>query len=436
MTQLLYDEEAELGLLACLLTSNTIYSQVSHYLRPSHIYSRGVAEAYESYLNLATAGRGPDYLAWSRATDKEVLKEAANSVPPQAGVLSSIKDHAGVIIEFYKRRRCYETGKRLMAESGNRAGDIDLALAQSQAHISELLVGTAGDIPTMSEAIDEMDADFAARQSGEVKSVMSGYRALDDWLGGFEAPWVVTVGARPAVGKSSFLLDIGLAGAKAGLKVGVFSLEMSRLELVYGLAAKVSGIPANVLSKPNRLTDKQLGTRRDVAARLRQLPLYIDDKGGASINYIVARAHQLVARLGKLDMILIDYIQLVESDRQHGTRNDEVGYVSRSVKALAKTLNVPIFQAAQLSRSCEARQDKRGILSDLRESGNLEADSDLVAFLYREGYYNPNTPEPNRAEVILAKNRHGPIGTKFLNWNGPATRFEDLIAATAKPRVF
>lgn len=283
-------------------------------------------------------------------------------------------------------------------------------------HIDDILGG----------CVDRLEEAF--RNRGNPIGIATGYRDLDDMTTGFQRSDLIILGARPSVGKTSLGMNIAYNAAKAGHSVAVFSLEMSKEQLGQRLLSLVAQIPSNTL-RSGWMKDGDWA--KVVAARdhLSDLSIYIDDTSGSPISSIRSKLRRLITRTGRpVDFVVLDYLQLMEdeADSKRENRNQEVTRISRGLKAIAREFNVPVLALAQLSRAVETRQNKIPQLSDLRESGAIEQDGDIVMFLHREEMYNSETTRKGEADLIIAKQRNGPIGPIVLRFNGQLTSFSDL----------
>jgi replicative DNA helicase len=310
-------------------------------------------------------------------------------------------------------------------------------------------------------------ATAAYKRDGKIAGVPSGLSELDRKLGGLHKSDLVILAARPSMGKTALATNIAYHAAKIcrrspgpngtmktdeGAVVGFFSLEMSSDQLAARVLADVSGVPSDKMRR-GELTPKDYEAIRDAAETMEGIPLFIDDTGGISISQLAARARRLQRTTG-LDLLIIDYLQLITSSggRKSDGRVQEVTEITKSLKALAKELAIPIIALSQLSRAVEQREDKRPQLSDLRESGSIEQDADVVMFIYREAYYlerlEPGEGDPrhqewkdqmaakfNVAEIILAKQRHGPIGRVEVGFNPARVRFSNLEHSRSDDRA-
>lgn len=256
-----------------------------------------------------------------------------------------------------------------------------------------------------------------------ITGVPSGYKKLDIMTSGFQKSDLVVLAARPSMGKTAIALNMAANAAAQGISVGFFSLEMSAEQLTLRLLSTESGIPHQNIRNAS-ISSEEWIELTNVATRLAEHKLFIDDTALLTVMDLRAKARKLKME-HQLEMLVIDYLQLIQSSSRHENRHQEVSEISRSLKALAKELNIPIIALSQLSRAVDSRMDKRPILSDLRESGAIEQDADVIMFLYRDIVYNPEAENPSAAELIIGKQRNGPTGTIFLNFIRELTKFED-----------
>lgn len=257
-----------------------------------------------------------------------------------------------------------------------------------------------------------------------ITGVVSNFKLLDQMTSGFQKGDLIILAARPSMGKTSLALNIAVNASKQGHAVGVFSLEMSAEQLTLRLLSTESGISHQHI-KNATISSEEWIELTHFAADLAELKFYIDDSPGCTLMEIRTKARKLKAK-GQLDMLVIDYLQLLSSNKKHENRHQEVSEISRSLKTLAKELQIPIIALSQLSRAVDARVDKRPMLSDLRESGAIEQDADLIMFLYRDIVYNQDTENPGSTELIIGKQRNGPTGTVPLHFIRELTKFEDV----------
>jgi replicative DNA helicase len=263
-----------------------------------------------------------------------------------------------------------------------------------------------------------------------ITGLSTGYIDLDEKLAGLQPSALYVVGARPAMGKTAFALGMAANSAmKDGRPVLIFTLEMSQLELCQRLLCAEALVDAGRV-KTGRLEEGEWNRISHAVGRLAEAPIYIDDNPHTSVMDIRAKARRLKSRQGDLGMVVVDYIQLMTGRSSAESRQVEVSEISRNLKILARELEAPVVALAQLNRALEQRQDKRPMLSDLRESGSLEQDADVVLFLYRDEVYDPDSPDKGVAEVIVAKHRNGPTGRTRLAFRGQYTRFDNMARSS------
>ncbi len=265
-------------------------------------------------------------------------------------------------------------------------------------------------------------SDIRGHSKG-ITGIASGYKKLDEHTSGFQKSDFIVLAARPSMGKTALALSIARNAAAQNKAVGFFSLEMSAEQLTLRLLAAESGIPHHKIRNATISSDEWLDLTH-VAGQLAGVKLFIDDTAQQTILDIRAKARKLKAE-HNLEFLVVDYLQLLHSSKRHENRHQEVSEISRSLKALAKELNIPIFALSQLSRAVDSRVDKRPLLSDLRESGAIEQDADVIMFLYRDVVYHQDTENPHAAELIIGKQRNGPTGTVQLHFQNELTLFQD-----------
>ena len=265
-------------------------------------------------------------------------------------------------------------------------------------------------------------SDIKSHSKG-ITGIPSGYKKLDQMSSGFQNGDLIVLAARPSMGKTALALCLAEAAAIHDFTVGFFSLEMAAEQLTLRLLSSQAGIAHHHIRNAT-ITSEEWLELTNVAARLAEMKIFIDDTAMLSIMDLRTKARKLKAE-HNLQFLIIDYLQLIHSTKRHENRHQEVSEISRSLKALAKELNIPILALSQLSRAVDSRMDKRPMLSDLRESGAIEQDADLIMFLYRDIVYNPETENPDLTELIVGKQRNGPTGTLYLHFIRELTKFED-----------
>jgi len=340
-----------------------------------------------------------------------------------------------VHIEYYGRsvertailRRLIEAGGKIAAMGYDESEDLEATLDKAEAQLFTVSQRrSTQDFVPIGQIVNTLFTQIEALQErrGEVAGVATGYTDLDELTGGLQQSDLIILAARPSVGKTSLALSLAYNVALVGrATVGVFSLEMSRDQLVQRILSMHTGIDMQRLRTGNLRAD-ELNLAFEGMGVLSELPVYIEDTPGLSITDVRAKARRLHAESG-CDLLLIDYLQLM-SGRRTDNRVQEVSEISRGLKALARELNVPVIALSQLSRAVEGRQSHVPMLSDLRESGSIEQDADIVMFIYREELYNKETEKKGIAEIHIAKHRNGPLGIIPLRFEARTTRFHNL----------
>lgn len=265
-------------------------------------------------------------------------------------------------------------------------------------------------------------SDIKSHSKG-ITGIPAGYKKLDQMTSGFQNGDLIILAARPSMGKTALALCIAEHAARAGTAIGFFSLEMAAEQLVLRLLSSESGIPHHSIRNAT-ISSQEWLELTNIAAQLAEMKLFIDDSPMVTITEVRTKARKLKAQ-NNLQFLIVDYLQLLHSSKKHESRHQEVSDISRSLKALAKELNIPILALSQLSRAVDSRMDKRPMLSDLRESGAIEQDADLIMFLYRDVVYNAESENPALAELIVGKQRNGPTGTVYMDFVRELTKFEN-----------
>ena len=316
----------------------------------------------------------------------------------------------------------------LAARSYEDSEETEQILNDAERMILEISQGRVrGGLVPISEVIEGTieRLEILNNKKSEITGLTSGFRDLDKFTSGWQNSDLIIVAARPAMGKTSFCLNLAAnAALLAKVPVAIFSLEMSREQLVQRMLSSAAMIDQQKL-RTGRLLDKEWIALTSALGPLAEAPIYIDDTPAISVREIRAKTRRLKAEKG-LGLVVIDYLQLMSTGRRVESRQQEISEISRSLKALARELDIPIIALSQLSRAVEQSQDKRPSLSHLRESGALEQDADIVMFIYRDEYYNPESEKKAIAEIIIAKHRNGPVGTVELTFLKEFTKFGDL----------
>ncbi len=429
--------EAEQAVLGALLIDPDAILKVATFLRAQDFYRESHRWIYEALLALHERREPPDILTVQDELERQghleeiggpaYLTELMNSTPTSLYV-----DHYARIVERTAiLRRLIHAAGQIAELAYQEANDVDEVVDRAEQiifqiseHRSQRDLRPIGTV--MRDVVDRID--FLATHQGTIMGVPTGFTLLDRMLGGLQKSDLIILAGRPGMGKTSLALSIAQNAAKRhDARVAIFSLEMSAEQLVQRLLSVESAIDSYRL-RLGQIHEEEWPILLEAANTLAHTRIFIDDTPGATVTEIRTKARRLYAEHG-LDLILIDYMQLMSGGRAMGrgeNRQQEISYISRSLKALARELNVPVVAISQLSRAVESRSDKRPMLSDLRESGSIEQDADVVLFVYREDYYDEETDRQNIADIIVAKHRHGSTGTVSLYFRKELTQFRDL----------
>ncbi|HOC20662.1 MAG TPA: replicative DNA helicase [Anaerolineae bacterium] len=434
--------EAEEAVLGALLIDAEAIFRVLSFLRVEHFYLQKHRWIYEAILGLHEQREPVDFLTLTAALERQEQLQAIGGSAYILQLISAvpsainIESYAHMVEQASVRRRLLEVASEIAKLAYDEEKGIGEVVDQSErALFAVSQQRIARDLRPVQEVVgtyrDYLYNLYAHR--GELMGVTSGFRDLDRLLGGFQRSDLIVLAARPGVGKTSLLLTMALKAAEKGKLVAIFSLEMSAEQLVQRMISSLSRVDAQRLRIGN-LQDEDLPKIEDAIGHLADLPIYIDDTPALTPLQLRTKCRRLHSEHG-LDMAYVDYLQLMTADTRTENRVQEVSYLSRMLKALARELDTPILTASQLSRAVEQRQDRRPVLSDLRESGSIEQDADVVMFIYRDDMYHPETQQLNIAEIMVAKHRSGPLGTVQLYFNRNLTQFADATTLTESSEV-
>ena len=460
-----HNQEAEQGLLGALMTDNQALEKISDFLRPEHFFFPAHTRIYQAIEKLIDKGQVADATTlknyFETDTDLEPVggAEYLFSLAENFGFVFNVTNYAQTIYDLHMRRELIRLGRDVVDDSFQH--DLDRSpedlIEETETklfNMAETGTGQTG-FTTIRDSVNVAIeiAEQAFHRDSQVSGVTTGLKDLNEMLGGLQDSDLLILAARPSMGKTSLAMNIAYnaasayakSGGKEGARTCFFSLEMSCDQLAARLLGERSGISSAEIRKGN-VKKHELQQFIEASHELSQIPLYIDDTPALSIGAVRTRARRQLRQHG-CDLIIVDYLQLLRgsgSAQSESNRVQEVSEITRGLKAIAKELNVPVMALSQLSRAVENREDKRPMLSDLRESGSIEQDADIVMFIYREEYYlersQPDIDNAekfaawqermdkvlNVAEVIVAKQRHGPVGTVRTFFDPKLTRFSDL----------
>ncbi|MDY4840726.1 MAG: replicative DNA helicase [Lachnospiraceae bacterium] len=427
--------EAEQSVIGSMIMDKEAIVVASESLLKEDFYHQQYGILFESMVELFNEGQPVDLV-----TLQNKLKE--KDVPPEISSLEYVKDlvtavptsanvkyYAEIVKEKAVLRKLIKVTEKIENECYLGKEPLDVILADTEKSIFDLLQNRGGGdyVPIKQVVINALEKiELASKTKGNVTGIATGFVDLDYKMAGLQPSDLILVAARPSMGKTAFVLNIAQYVAfHSNLTTAIFSLEMSEEQLVNRLFSLESRVDAQALRSGN-LADSDWEKLIEGAGTIGRSNLIIDDTPGISISELRSKCRKYKLE-HDLKLVIIDYLQLMSgSGRTSDSRQQEISEISRSLKALARELNVPVIALSQLSRAVEQRPDHRPMLSDLRESGAIEQDADVVMFIYRDDYYNKDSENKNIAEIILAKQRNGPIGTVNLVWLPQYTKFANM----------
>ncbi|MEN8702402.1 replicative DNA helicase [Bacillus infantis] len=427
--------EAEQAVLGAIFLEPASLTLASEMLIPEDFYRAAHQKIYNVMLKLNDGGKAVDLvtvteeLAAAKLLEDtggvSYLSELAGSVPTAA----NIEYYARIVEEKSLLRRLIRTATGIAQDGYSREDEVEVLLGEAEKNILEVAQRkNAGAFHNIKDVLVRTydNIEVMHNRKGDITGIPTGFAELDKMTAGFQRNDLIIVGARPSVGKTAFALNIAQnVATKTNENIAIFSLEMGAEQLVMRMLCAEGNIDAQRL-RTGSLTDDDWGKLTMAMGSLSNAGIFIDDTPGVRITEIRSKCRRLKQEHG-LGMILIDYLQLIlGSGRSGENRQQEVSEISRSLKALARELQVPVIALSQLSRGVEQRQDKRPMMSDIRESGSIEQDADIVAFLYRDDYYDKESEDKNIIEIIIAKQRNGPVGTVQLAFVKEYNKFVNL----------
>lgn len=427
-----HNTEAEMSLLGSVFIDQNALIKVADFLMPEYFYNPAHREVFSVMLELFEERKPLDIITISNGLKKRkaltkiggiaYLTKLANSVP----TASNVEEYAEIVKESGVRRRLIDAAARINEWAFDEDNKLQQTLDSAEKELFDISRGNIkqGFVSARSLLKETYERAAEIDKQGELLGIPTGFKDIDKLLGGFQPSDLIILAARPSVGKTALSLDMALHAAVAAKKrIGYFSLEMSSQQLMERLLSMQAKVSFWDLRTGN-LKDESFERIADAMGELSESELYIDDRPGQHIMEIRTKARRLQMEHG-VDMIVVDYMQLIRGDRSE-SRVLEVSDISMSLKNLARELNVPVIALSQLSRAVESRDGKRPQLSDLRDSGSIEQDADVVMFIHREERYNPDTERKGIADIIVAKHRNGPVGDVELAFVQEQARFADL----------
>lgn len=429
------DTIAEQAVLGSMLVDKDATIAAVEILKPEDFYREDNKEIYAAMLELYGLGQQIDMITLSdqlklrgtleKVGDTSYIATLIDSVPTTSNIESYVK----IVEQKSVLRQLIKVANDILKMGYSQTEEVDTIIEQTEKKVFDVLQnrntkGYSSIKEVLITAFDMLEQMY--QNKNKVSGVESGFIDLDQKISGLNPGALLIVAARPAMGKSAFVLNIAnYVAMHAKTPVMVFSLEMSKEEMINRILASEAEVDSMKIKNGNDLTSEDWLKLGQASGRLSNIPLYIDDTPGLTSTELRAKCRK--AKLEKdIGLVIIDYLQLMESNTKSPSRQQEISEISRSLKILAKELSVPVIALSQLSRATESRTDHKPMLSDLRESGAIEQDADIVMFIHREDYYNPETEKKNVAEIIVAKNRSGSTGSVELAWLGQYTKFANL----------
>lgn len=425
--------EAEKSVLGAVLMDDAVFGSLEEHLIPTDFYVPAHQIIFRHMLDLVQSNQKIDLITLQDQLQKSgnlvaigdvgYLIELQENIP----TFSMIEQHAQIIKAKAVLRNLISSSVDIITSCYNQNDeDLNMVIDEAEKKIFQMIHNrTKQNFVQLNIWLKKTFQHLSSIKSSArgVTGVATQFKGLDRFTSGFQPGDLIILAARPSMGKTSLALNVAINVARQGTSVGVFSLEMAAEQLTLRLLSTESGIDHQKIRNATISSEEWIGLTH-VAAELGDMKLFIDDTAGINVMELRAKARQLKSK-NNVGMLVIDYLQLLHGGRRHENRHQEVSEISRFLKALAKELSIPIIALSQLSRAVDSRVDKRPLLSDLRESGAIEQDADVIMFLYRDVVYNQETENPDLAELIIGKQRNGPTGTVSLRFLRELTKFED-----------
>ena len=431
--------QVEQSLLGVLLLSRDAIASALEVVEAGHFYRPAHQHIFEAITTLYGAGDEADVVTVADLLDRSGLLAGIGGaamlmdLQAQAPAITGARKYAEIVRENSLLRRLISVGNEIAEIAFDRPEDVVKAVDQAEHLVFEVAQGRASDTMADMRSLVEQSLDrleMLYEREETITGTPTGFVDLDDLLSGLQPNNLVVVGARPAMGKTSFALNVAAhAAIEAAKPVLIFSLEMGQLELSQRMLCSESRVDSKNM-RDGKLDETDWTKISSGVGRLSEAPIWIDDNPSLTVMDIRGRARRLKSQVGDLGLIVVDYIQLMTGRSNAESRQVEISEISRNLKVLARELEVPVLGLSQLSRTLESRQDKRPMLSDLRESGAIEQDADVVMFLYRDEVYHDDTQDAGIAEIIVSKHRNGPTGTVRLAFLPQYTRFANMARST------
>ena len=428
-------EDSERVILGAILLDNALNAQAIELLKSDDFYSPLHRRVFKAMITLFERGERIDPILIGEEFKRDGAMDAIGGISTITNLtyglphFSDLQEYIKVVRDKSVVRNlikvCNQITSEALAEEEDASEILDHAEQMIFALAEERTRQGFSHIQPVAETVLAKVQEYAKRESHALTGLATGFRDLDEKTSGLQPTDLIIVAARPSMGKTALCLTLAQnAATLEGACVAVFSLEMSKEQLVMRMLSSEAKVDAHRF-RTGYLTRDEWGRLAEAIGTLSEAKIFIDDTPGISVLEMRAKTRRLVAEQKKLDLIVVDYLQLMSGSKRSESRQQEVSQISRELKGLAKELNVPVVALSQLSRAPEARNPPRPMMSDLRESGSIEQDADVVAFIYREDYYKPTDENAGIAEILISKQRNGPTGTVKLAFLKEFTRFEN-----------
>jgi replicative DNA helicase len=434
-----HSAEAEQSVLGGLMLDNHAWDKVADIITDIDFYRQDHQLIYQHICRLIEQNKPADVITVAESLENSAQLDHVGglayigAITQNTPSAANIRRYAEIVRERSIMRKLAQVSTRITDSaynpSGRSAGDL---LDEAESRIFEIAEQSAHgkqgfvDIqPLLKQVVERIEMLYNRDNADDITGIASGFHDLDQKTSGFQAGDLVIVAGRPSMGKTTFALNIGEHVAmEVGKPVAIFSMEMSGTQLAMRMLGSIGRLDQHKV-RTGRLDDEDWPRLTHALGKLNDAPIFIDESAALNSLELRARARRLYRQHGELGLIIVDYLQLMSASSRSENRTAEISEISRSLKALAKELQVPVIALSQLNRSLEQRPNKRPVMSDLRESGAIEQDADVILFIYRDEVYNPDTPDKGIAEIIISKQRNGPIGKIDLTFLGEFTRFEN-----------
>ena len=429
--------EAEQSVIGGLLRDNAAWDRIADFMHAEDFYRYDHRIIFEQMVRLINSGKPADVITvyeslvqLGKAEDVgglQYLNAMAQNTPSAA----NIRRYAEIVRDRGVLRQLITVADEVSGKAFNPQGaEVKQILDEAESRIFAIAEqgarGAQGWLPVqplLTQVVERIDELYSRENQGEITGVPTGFIDLDKMTSGLQPGDLVIVAGRPSMGKTAFSVNIGEAVAiEAGLPVAIFSMEMGGTQLAMRMLGSVGQLDQHRL-RTGKLNDEDWPRLTHAIQKMNDAQVFIDETPALNPIEMRARARRLARQCGKLGLIIVDYLQLMQGSQPGDNRTAEISEISRSLKGLAKELQCPVVALSQLNRSLEQRPNKRPVMSDLRESGAIEQDADVIIFLYRDEVYNPDSPDKGTAEIIIGKQRNGPIGAIRLTWIGQYTKF-------------